>query len=143
MSLPQETLQMLADWRAVKAQLDQIKATELAMRNAIVERLKTPGGGRTQTFEIANGWKAKLVQATTYSFIKDGNKVNKAAVELALTQIEKESNDGAFITERLVSWKPELSVSEYKRLGPGVRSIIDRVLVSRDATPTLELIEPK
>lgn len=41
---------------------------------------------------------------------------------------------------KLVKWKPELNLTEYKKLTPEERAIFDNALVKSPATPTLEVV---
>lgn len=92
----------------------------------------------TENIELGNGYKLKCEKKINYSL---NNKDD--AVDKALTKIEKSGAEGAFIVDRLVRWKPELSVSEYKKLDPKYKKIIDEVVTTKAATPSLTLVEPK
>ena len=64
---------------------------------------------------------------------------NANLVDKALDLIEKSQEGGNVIAERLVSWKPELSVREYKLLSPQQKAYIDTVLTVKPGTPSVEL----
>ena len=48
-----------------------------------------------------------------------------------------------WLAPRIVKWKAELSTSEYKKLEPEHKKIVDKLLVTSYGLPTLEVIEPK
>lgn len=92
----------------------------------------------TENIELGNGYKLKAVFKISYTLNNAEDGVDKA-----LSKLEKAGPEGAFIAERLVRWKPELSVSEYKKLDAKYKKFIDEVLVTKEATPSLELVAPK
>lgn len=92
----------------------------------------------TENFELGNGYKLKAV----FKISRNLNNENDA-VDKVLSKIEKAGAEGQFIAERLVKWKPELSVSEYKKLPEKFKKMIDEVVTSKEATPSLELVAPK
>lgn len=132
---------ILAWEQAVKA-LAAAKDAEAALRKEVLAEAFAfdPEALRegTENFELGNGYKLKAV-------FKISRTMNNAddAVDKLLTKIEKTCPEGQFIAERLVKWKPELSVSEYKKLPEKFKKLIDEVVVSKEAMPTLELVAPK
>lgn len=92
----------------------------------------------TENFELGNGYKLKAV----FKISRNLNNENDA-VDKVLSKIEKAGAEGQFIAERLVKWKPELAVSEYKKLPEKFKKMIDEVVTSKEATPSLELVAPK
>ena len=92
----------------------------------------------TEDFELGNGYKLKAV----FKISRNLNNENEA-VDKVLSKIEKTGPEGAFIAERLVKWKPELSVSEYKKLPEKFKKLFDEVVTSKEAMPSLELVAPK
>lgn len=92
----------------------------------------------TENVELGNGYKLKAV----FKISRNLNNENDA-VDKVLSKIEKTGPEGQFVAERLVKWKPELSISEYKKLPEKFRKMIDEVVTSKEATPSVELVEPK
>ncbi len=98
----------------------------------------------TQRVELEGGYQAKAVVKVNYTWVKgEGDKIDKRAIDLALTRIEQRSPAGAYIAEHLVKWTPDLSLTEYKKLAAEDKAIIDEVIVTTDAAPTLEIEAPK
>ena len=92
----------------------------------------------TENFELGNGYKLKAV----FKISRNLNNENEA-VDKVLAKIEKTGPEGVFIAERLVKWKPELSVTEYKKLPEKFKKLFDEVVTSKEAMPALELVAPK
>ena len=132
---------ILAWEQAVKA-LAAAKDAEAALRKEVLAEAFAfdPEALRegTENFELGNGYKLK-------AFFKISRNLNNEneAVDKVLSKIEKTGPEGAFVAERLVKWKPELSVSEYKKLPEKFKKMIDEVVTSKEATPALELVAPK
>lgn len=132
---------ILAWEQAVKA-LAAAKDAEAALRKEVLAEAFAfdPEALRegTENFELGNGYKLKAV----FKISRNLNNENEA-VDKVLSKIEKTGPEGAFIAERLVKWKPELSVSEYKKLPEKFKKLFDEVVTSKEAMPSLELVAPK
>lgn len=119
-------------WNEAKKTLDAAKAVEMEMRKAIVAANFDAESVGTQNAELGNGWKLKAVVKLNYNVSSDVE-----AVERVLDTLEDWQAD------RLMSWKPTLSVSEYKKLSDADRLAVDKVITTSFASPTLELVAPK
>ena len=132
---------ILAWEQAVKA-LAAAKDAEAALRKEVLAEAFAfdPEALRegTENFELGNGYKLKAVFKINRSFAG-----GQEAVEKALQKIEKTGPEGVFIAERLVKWKPELSLTEYKKLPEKFKNLFDEVVTSKEAMPALELVAPK
>lgn len=132
---------ILAWEQAVKA-LAAAKDAEAALRKEVLAEAFAfdPEALRegTENFELGNGYKLKAV----FKISRNLNNENEA-VDKVLSKIEKTGTEGAFIAERLVKWKPELSVSEYNKLPEKFKKLFDEVVTSKEAMPALELVAPK
>lgn len=136
---PEERDALLLRWQNAKNALELAKETELELRNEIVAGVFDPTKEEgTETFELGNGYKIKAVKKLNYTLNNEDD-----AVDRALTKIEKLGAEGKFIADRLVKWKPDLSISEYRQLGDKYKKHIDEVLTVKPGTPSLTLIEPK
>jgi hypothetical protein len=137
-------LETLAEWETAKKTLEAAKADEMRLRKEVVEYgfENKPG---TQHVELENGYKATAVQKINYGWIKkpDGKGVDKKEIDNALAKIEADGPVGELIADRLVSWTPALSLTEYNQLDSKYKQIIDAVIVKTDAAPTLEIKAPK
>ena len=140
---------LLVQWNLSKERLEAAKADEMEWRKKSVAFAFNPEIKKgTERIELGNGYQAKAVKKLNYGFIKNEKtgKLDKAAVDAALTEIEKLHPAGAYIAENLVKWSPELSLTEYNKLEgelAPLKQIIDKVIVTSEGAPTLEIIEPK
>lgn len=129
-------------WEAAVKALAAAKDAEAALRKEVLAEAFAfdPEALRegTENFELGNGYKLKAV----FKISRNLNNENEA-VDKVLSKIEKTGPEGAFIAERLVKWKPELSVSEYKKLPEKFKKLFDEVVTSKEAIPSLELVAPK
>ena len=129
-------------WEAAVKALAAAKDAEAALRKEVLAEAFAfdPEALRegTENVELGAGYKLKAV----FKISRNLNNENEA-VDKVLSKIEKTGPEGAFIAERLVKWKPELSVSEYKKLPEKFKKLFDEVVTSKEAMPSLELVEPK
>ena len=129
-------------WEAAVKALAAAKDAEAALRKEVLAEAFAfdPEALREgpENFELGNGYKLKAV----FKISRNLNNENEA-VDKVLSKIEKTGPEGAFIAERLVKWKPELSVSEYKKLPEKFKKLFDEVVTSKEAMPSLELVAPK
>ena len=129
-------------WEAAVKALAAAKDAEAALRKEVLAEAFAfdPEALRegTENFELGNGYKLKAV----FKISRNLNNENEA-VDKVLSKIEKTGPEGAFIAERLVKWKPELSVSEYKKLPEKFKKLFDEIVTSKEAMPSLELVAPK
>ncbi len=129
-------------WEAAVKALAAAKDAEAALRKEVLAEAFAfdPEALRegTENFELGNGYKLKAV----FKISRNLNNENEA-VDKVLSKIEKTGPEGAFIAERLVKWKPELSISEYKKLPEKFKKLFDEVVTSKEAMPSLEVVAPK
>lgn len=133
---------LLIQWQEAKKTLDAAKEIEMQLRKRVVTEVYNFSENElregTENVELGNGFKLKAVFKTSYTL---NNKDN--AVDKMLCKLEASGPEGKFIAERLVKFKPELSVAEYKRLDTKERRIADLVISTKPAAPTLEIVAPK
>lgn len=130
---------LILEWQYLKTEMDRLKAREVETRNEIVKRFFSRDTDKegTVNHELGRGYKLKAVFKKSYGF------TNTDDLNVALDKLEDQSPEFKLLAERLVSWKPTLSVSEYKKLPDDFRAEIDNVIVIKSAQPTIELVEPK
>ena len=139
--------QCLMYWQSLKNALEVARESEMEFRKYIVKReFPNPNEGMN-TQELGNGYQLKA--AIKYNY----NLLDNDTVEKCLNKIENIGNDGKFIADRLVSWKPSFLLTEYRTLqddaAKGSKSaneiltIISEMLEITEASPTLEIKEPK
>ena len=130
--MTEEQENLISDWQQAKSQLEVLKEQEKSLRlelQAEMFRGATESGTYKQPLE--GGWDLKLT-------CKDDYKLDSAALVLdALKKIDDST------AQLLVRWKPELSVSVYKKLPEIYKKAIDAVLTIKPTLPSLELVPPK
>lgn len=135
----------LAEWEASKTALDNAKADEMRLRKEFVDFTFDPNQREgTESVELHNGFQAKAVKKCTYALVSRTEGVDVVdAVEMMLDRLEGIGADGKFIAARIVKWSCDLSLSEYRKLNAEQQAIVDSVVETRDAAPTLEIVAPK
>lgn len=136
--------QLMQEWIDSEAALKTAKETEMNLRLLVVERFPELVAKKEGTVyaPLANGWQLKAVKKQNYN-------LKAADVDDALEKYEKaagtpeEFGRRKLITERLVSWKPTLSVKEYRELDADALKFITPILTITDGSPSLELVPPK
>jgi hypothetical protein len=134
---------VLLEWQAAKQAMDITKGREMSLRLAVFELLVPNPIEGMNTVALGNGYELKAEHNFNYKLGE------KAEVEAALDEIEACGTEGKFIAERLVKWKAEPSVTEYRKLDTEsanhrqIKTIIDRVLTIKPGTPALEIKAPK
>lgn len=142
---------LLSAWIVAKDQLVTIKEQEMELRKQVQAILFPNPKKGTQRYELGSGYKVKLVHKINYKLgDKDridpdnGNKISIAdQVETVMNEIEKCGNEGKFIVERLIKTSYDLSISEYEKLENNeIKKLVDSILITSDAAPSLELEIP-
>jgi len=127
---------------ALQIQLATVKAEEAELRRALGEELFPNPRDGVNNLELGNGWIAKFTPTTNYKLDTDRDKV--AAIETAIANV---GNEGSFLADRLIKWKPELSVAEYKKLegesGVQIKALVDSVLTTTPGIPKFVVEGPK
>lgn len=137
--------ELLQNWLVCKANFEEAKKAELAARKAAVDHINDPSLiGKQQTIELGNGYKAKLKIPIRYTFVKNSNdKADIAEIKKALAAIAQDGAVGQLVAEKLITWSPDLSLTEYSALCPAHKNIIDAVIVTKEGAPVLSIQEPK
>ena len=129
---------LLESWEQSKVALGTAKESEMNKRKAFVTFAFDPNKkSGTEHIELANGYQAKAVKKINYN-------LNQDLVNDCLDAIENIGGaEGKIIAERLVSWKADLSMTEYKLLDPKYKVLIDKAITTTDGAPSLEIVAPK
>jgi len=140
------TKRLVAQHDAAKAVLERAKNSEMEAR-LMVGNYAFPVAGRKEgvnNLELSDGRTVKLGHKVNYKLVGDHDKIEKA--EEACEAI---GNEGSFLVERIITWSPSFSKSEYNKLDASipthakVKAEIDKVLEISNGTPSLEIKEPK
>ncbi len=139
--------QVLLQWDHLKNKISSLKEEEIELRKYIVKRAFPDAEEGTNKQELGNGYALKAVVKRNYKLDE-----NKKVIE-GLDKIASIGNQGKFIAERLVNWTPKFLLSEYRTLQEEaddgsveaieIIKIISSFLTIDEATPSLEIVEPK
>lgn len=132
--LHNERTRLFDDWQEKKKAADKAIADEREARAAMIvawsDRLNDPMADGAESIDTGFG-KLTITHKLDYK-LGDADAVDKA-----LDEIEKSQEGGNVIAERLVSFKPEISVREYKLLDARQKAMIDRVLTIKPASKSV------
>lgn len=134
-----ELEKLLVEWSGLKRQLEKIDeqrepivAQERDLRAKVMAAAFPEAKEGTNTLELPNEWKLKGV-------VKIDRKVDEAALPATVTVLRSMGVN----SDRLLRYKPELELKEYRSLTAEQMKIMDGALVIKRAASTLELVEPK
>src|ERR1700677_2844877 len=133
--------QLLMEWQRKKDAIEFAKAEEMDLRKYIVARAFPKKEEGTNTKDLGNGYQLKANIKFNYKL------ADNDTVEKTLDKIATIGNSGAFIAERLVSWKPSFLLTEYRQLqedsdkgsieAKSILKTITEMLTIDDAAPEL------
>lgn len=139
--------QLLLLWEQKKKAIEVAKEEEMDLRKYIVKREFPKPQEGMNVKELGAGYQLKAQVKYNY------NLADNDTVETCLDKIAKLGNSGAFIADRLVSWKPSFLLTEYRQLvedkekgskeAAAILNIVTEMLTITEAAPTLEIREPK
>jgi len=139
--------QLLMLWDSKKKAIEVALEEEMDLRKYIVGRAFPKKAEGTNTKELGQGYQLKATIKYNY------NLADNDTVEEKLNKISSLGNMGPFIADRLVNWKPNFLLTEYRQLcedeakgdkfAKSVLNIVNEMLTIVEAAPTLEIKEPK
>lgn len=138
----QVTLEILSEWYALKEKLDELKNKEIVLRQFIAKGLFPAPVEGTNTYDL------KQLNDNTGAVAKVVHAINRTVKEDLLEELEKsqalpDNNMPKLDLKKLVKWKPEVSIKEYRTLTDEERHLFDQVLVIKPGMPGLEIMIPK
>ena len=132
-----DLMNVVARWNEAKLALKEAQEAERELR-AMAVSLAFPGiapdAEGAKRVPLGNDKELKVTFKLNY-------KLDPDAADDALTAMEKAGEEGKFLAERLVKWKPELSISEYRKLPGNFAAMIEKALTVTPATPTVEIVD--
>lgn len=134
-----EQMARLQRWAILNKQLGEIKAEEMELRRSLASELT---GDLIGTHRLAipetPGWKLKVVNGERVDLEKDRLELLPSIyAELIAAGLDEHS------AGQLVKTKLELSVSAYGKLSAVHQKIMQPVVVTKPASPTMEIEMPK
>ena len=122
----------ITNWYDAQKKLEVLKDYELKLRNKIFKGcFKNPREG-VNKFPLTEGW-----------ILKADHKINRKVDEALLTAMAPKFREVGINPDVLVKWKPELAVSEYRKLTEEEHKLFDQVLEIKEGTPQMEIVLPK
>lgn len=128
-------------WHRLTEQMTELKAQEMKLRKELLyECFDYNDDDRegTQNFDLGKDYKLKAAFKLSLKLENKNNEVFDI-----IEEFKSVGPEGEFLSERIVKWKPELSKKEYDQLPEQYRTLIDSILISKPATPSLKLVAPK
>lgn len=131
----------LATWFKKKAQLAKLKGEEAMLRSRIFKfYFPNPTEGSKDNKVPLNDGTGAIIQADYV--------INRTVDEQQLDGLKEamfaeSSNLPQLDLTKLIKWKPELSITEYRKLSQDERLIFDRCLVIKPGSPQMEIKVPK
>jgi hypothetical protein len=135
---------LINDWEASKTALEVAKNSEMERRKAVFAyAFPNPTEG-TQRVELGGGYSLKAVHKINTKIT-----ASNEAVDQAEDAASKCGNEGTFLFERIITWTPNFSKSEYKKLEADnpthiqVKKLVDSLIEETPGAPTLDIEAPK
>lgn len=138
-AIPKVTAADMAHWYKLQQQLSTLKGEEAMLRARIfADCFPTPVEG-TNTFAIADG---------TGALLKATHVINRSVDEGSLEALGKaiktpDSNLPKLPLTKLVKWKPEVVIKEYRSLTEEERQVFDQCLIIKEGSPQMKIEIPK
>ena len=121
---------LLVQWSKLAQDLKKIKAREMELRKQLAKHYFPALKEGTNKAELGNGWGLKNKHTITY-------KCDEASFPAVFEQLPEGSED------RLIKYKPEVVIKEYRKLSLKDQKIFDEALTIKPGSPALELVKPK
>lgn len=136
LQIPDEDLfTKLRRWEAlarIQGSLKMVVEPEMtARKESMAAAFPAPVEG-TNTLELGGGWKLKGVR-----------KIDRKLNEDALPVVKEALAKSGVLVDRLIEYRPNLSITEYRELTAEQVAILNEALTEKDGAPSLELTPPK
>lgn len=135
----------LSKWYLLKKQLAEVKTAESLMRSRIAKFFFPAPDEGTNTLPLKDGTGANLKMIHTIDRKVDEGELE--ALREAMTAAEDDPQNNLHGLEldftKLIIWKPELKIAEYRKLSEAQQQVFDRVLVVKPGMAQLDIVIPK
>lgn len=128
----------LLEWQAAAKLLEETKTDEMNKRLLVFSSFFPNPKEGVNNLELGAGYILKGTHKLSYSVTNKDGVANKCIDAIRLT-----GNEGPFIADRLIDWKPSLSTSEYKKADDKYKKLLEPCLTIKPGSPSLELVAPK
>lgn len=131
--IPQPTVTMddIVKWDNIKKEMARLKNEEAILRSRIFGHYFPDPTEGTNTADLNGGW-----------VIKGKHVINRSVDVAALTNLTPLLREKGYNVDKLIRYKPELSLTEYKKLSPEQQCVFDQVLTIKEGSCGLEIVLP-
>jgi hypothetical protein len=131
--IPENTLTMedLALWSKMQEDLRAMRAAESLLRMKIFKAAFPAPVEGTNKYNLAQGWVLKAVYGLD-------RKVDVALLKAMASELR----EGHIAVDEVVRYKPEVAITEYKKMTDEQRQLFDRVLTIKPGSPQMEIVLP-
>lgn len=139
--VPQDevTLADLATWYTMADQLRKLKASEMLLRQRLFGHFFPNPTEGTNTFVLPDAHQLKAKYPITRDVDEGAYRaMNAKQLEIGKSQFEQHGING----DALVTWKPSLVLSVYRQHTEEEQKFIDRCLLVKPGSPSLEIAPP-
>lgn len=119
----------IAEWQLAKKELDKLKLKEMTLRKRIFGAYFPAPEEGTNTFLLAENVS-----------LKGGYKIDRQIDPGELQARGQYMADKGVPVGKLVDWKPQLVLKEYRKLTAEEMQLFDHCLVIKPGSPSLELV---
>ena len=132
MPIPVVTQEDMNLWFQLQEQLTKLKDQEMALRKKIFAgKFPDPQEG-TNTLALSDGY-----------VLKGQYKIDRMVDEAVLTTLNSVFKEHKIDVKKLVIYKPELSIREYRLLTEEQMKLFDQALLIKPGSPAMEITKPK
>jgi hypothetical protein len=126
------TQEDLNNWFKMKEQLALLTQEEMTLRKRIAKHYFPNPTEGTNSVPLSAGWVMKMKHTISRKILPE-----------LLTNMMPEFKKAKIPVLDVVLNKPELSVTEYKKLTDEQRKLFDKAMEIKDGSPALEIVLPK
>ena len=129
---PHINLADLKKWSDMAEELRELKAKEAALRLKLFKSIFIEPKEGTNKFNLAAGY---VLKATL--------PINRKVDIVAFEAMKQQLIAAHIKADKLVQFKPELSISQYRTLDEEELKLVDQFLIISEGSPQMEIVLPK
>ena len=128
----QVTPKDLETWFVMQKDLKDLKAKEILLRQKLFKHFFPKPKEGTNTVALTDGYA-----------LKGGHTISREIDEGTLDAFKDKLVEAKINRDKLVKFKPSLSVTEYRTLTAEQMQLFDQCLIIKDGSLSLEIVKPK
>jgi len=126
------TMKDVEAWYVMQEQLRILKQNEMLMRMRIFKYFFPAPKEGTNNFDLPDGYQMKAVHP-----------IERKVDEAALDSMKEKFKEEKVNTNKLIKWKPEVVIKEYRTLTDDQRHLFDQALIVKPGSPQVSIVLPK